>query len=127
VFGSSCVKIKVEGSMKRKIVTLFKDLCCSVCNADFTEDSVQIMREENAQDEEMIVFKLACQECGKSFGVAFLGISDLELKDYSDDDVVLHMADGPSPISADEVLDAHKFIKKLDKNWQKFISDLDEN
>ena len=113
--------------MKRKIVTLFKDLCCSVCKSEFDEDSVQIMREENSQDEEMIVFRLACQECGKSFGVAFLGISDFELKDYSDEDIVLHMDDVPQPISADEVLDAHKFIKKLDKNWQKFISTIGED
>lgn len=110
--------------MKRKIITLFKDLCCSVCKSDFDEKSVQIMREENTKGEEMIVFRLACQECGKSFGVAFLGISDFELKDYSDEDEVLHMQKDAAPISADEVLDAHKFIKQIDKNWQKFVNDL---
>lgn len=112
--------------MKRKIVTLFKDLCCSSCKADFTEDSVHIMREEKTPDEEMIVFRLACQECGKSFGVAFLGISDFELKNYSEDDLILKVQDTPDPISTDEVLDAHKFIKKLDSDWQKYLSDLDD-
>lgn len=113
--------------MKRKVATLFKELCCSVCKADFNEDSVIIMREEKTPDEEMIVIRIICQKCGKSFGVAFLGISDFELKDRSDKDLVLQVQDGPSPITADEVLDAHKFIKKLDKNWQKFISELDND
>lgn len=112
--------------MKRKIATLFKDLCCSACKADFDEKSVFIMREENKPEEEMIVFKLVCQECGKSFGVAFLGISDIELKNYLDDDLVLHVQEGASPISTDEVLDAHKFIKEFDENWKKFISESED-
>lgn len=112
--------------MKRKIATLFKDLCCSVCKADFDEKSVVVMREEKNPDEEMLVFRLTCQKCGKSFGVAFLGISDIELKNYSDDDLVLHVQEGAAPISTDEVLDAHKFIKEFDENWKKFITDSDE-
>lgn len=112
--------------MKRKIATLFKDLCCSACKSDFGEDSVDIMREEKTPEEEMIVFRLACQNCGKSFGVAFLGISDLNLKNYTEDDLSLKIQEGDAPISSDDVLDAHKFIKKLDKNWQKFISDLND-
>ena len=112
--------------MKRKIATLFKELCCSACKSDFDEKSISIMREEKTEDEEMIVLRLTCQQCGKSFGVAFLGISDFELKDYSDDELTLHVQEGANPISTDDVLDAHKFIKKLDKNWQKFIADLQE-
>lgn len=109
--------------MKRKIATLFKDLCCSACKADFDESSVIVMREEKNPEEEMLVFRLSCQKCGKSFGVAFLGISDLELKNYSEDDLVLHIQEGAAPISTDEVLDAHKFIKEFDNNWKKFITD----
>lgn len=112
--------------MKRKITTLFKELCCSACRADFDEKSVNIMRQEKTEGEEMIVLKLACQSCGKSFGVAFLGISDFELKNYTEDDLALVVQDGPTPITADEVLDAHKFIKKLDKDWTKFIDDMDK-
>lgn len=112
--------------MERKLATLFKDLCCSVCKADFDEKSVVTMREEKNTDGEMIVFKLNCQKCGKSFGVAFLGVSNVELKNYSDDDLVLHVQEGAAPISADEVLDAHKFIKEFDENWKKFISDSED-
>lgn len=112
--------------MKRKIATLFKELCCSACNADFDESSVKIMREENTKDEEMLVFRLVCPNCGKSFGVAFLGLSDLNLKNYDNEDLTLHVQDGANPINTDDVLDAHKFIKKLDKDWQKFIAHLDD-
>lgn len=114
--------------MKRKIAALFKDLCCSVCKSDFDEKSVIIMRQEKKEDEEMIVLRLVCQKCGKSFGVAFLGISDLDLKNYkeiSEEELALKVQVGAKPISTDDVLDAHKFIKKLDKNWQKFIADLE--
>ena len=119
--------MKVEGFMKRKISVLFKELCCSVCKSDFGEDSVEIMREEKTQGEELIVLRLICQNCGKSFGVAFLGISDFELKNYSEEDMALEVQVGGEPITEDEVLDAHKFIKKLDKDWKKFISDMDVN
>lgn len=110
--------------MKRKVATLFKELCCSACKSDFTEESVTVMRKEDSPDDEMLVLRLVCQNCGKSFGVAFLGISDLELKDYSEDDLALKIPTGAEPINSDDVLNAHKFIKQLDKNWQKFISDL---
>lgn len=113
--------------MKRKVATLFKELCCSKCSADFDEKSVIIMREEQDEEGEMLVVRIVCQKCGKGFGVAFLGISDLKLKNYPDDDLTLHMQDGANPITTDDVLDAHKFIKKLDSDWQKFISDLDED
>lgn len=113
--------------MKRKVTTLFKELCCSVCKSDFTEESVIIMREEKTPEEEMIVFRLVCQKCGKSFGVAFLGISDFELKNYSEEDFVMHFKEETDPINTDDVLDAHKFIKKLDKDWQKYIDKLETN
>ena len=113
--------------MERKIATLFKELCCSVCKADFNEASVTIMRKETTPQEEMIIFKLSCPKCGKSFGVSFLGISDFELKNYSEDDLVLKVQKGVDPISEDDVLNAHKFIKELDKDWQKFISGFNDN
>jgi hypothetical protein len=113
--------------MKRKISILFKELCCSVCKSDFDENSILIMREEKNKNEEMIVLKLICPTCGKNFGVAFLGMSDLKLKNHSDEDFILKVQGGANPINSDDVLDAHKFIKKLDKDWQKFISGLNNN
>ncbi len=110
--------------MKRKIATLFKELCCSDCKSDFDENSILIMREEKDSEEEMLVFRLVCQKCGKSFGVAFLGISDFELKNYKEDDLALLFQKGADPINTDDVIDAHRFIRRLDKNWQKFIDNL---
>lgn len=111
---------------KRKIATLFKELCCSVCKSDFNEESIDIMREEKNPEEEMFVLRLSCQNCGKSFGVAFLGISDFELKNYTEDDLTLRINESSDPISTDDVLDAHKFIKNMDKNWRKLIDDLNK-
>lgn len=110
--------------MKRKVATLFKELCCSQCKEDFDENSVVIMREED----EMIVLKMVCQHCKKSFGVAFLGISDFDLKNYppSEEDLVLCPKENVGPISEDDVLDAHRFIKDLDVNWLKFINELNK-
>lgn len=108
--------------MKRKIATLFKELCCSRCKSDFDEKSVQIMREED----EMIVVRITCNECGKGFGVAFLGISDFDLKNYSEEDLALKVQDTPKPIDEDDVLDAHKFIQDLDLNWRKFVDNMDK-
>lgn len=108
--------------MKRKLAVLFKELCCSQCRADFDDESFKIMREEDS----MLVLKVICQECSKSFGVAFLGIADLNLKNYDEDDLVLKVQGEPEPISENDVLDAHKFIKDLDENWKKFIEKLDE-
>lgn len=101
--------------MKKKFSTLFKNLCCSQCKADFDENSVQIVREED----QMMVIRLVCEHCGKSFGVAFVGISDIELKD--DKDMALEIKEGCAPIGVDDVLDAHKFIKNLDENWSKHL------
>ena len=84
------------------------------------------MREEDS----MLVFKLTCEKCGKTFGVAFLGISDLDLKNYdgepAEKDLVLEVQDGPAPIDADDVLDAHRFIKDLEDGWKKFLDDTKE-
>lgn len=104
---------------KLKIEKLFADLCCSECKSDFTEDSIQILREEQG----LFVIQIVCAKCNKSFGLAFLGLESIDLKstDVSDEAIKLQIQDGPDPISMDEVIDAHKFIQNLDKDWQKHI------
>ncbi len=97
--------------MKKKIKVLFDNLCCSQCKASFDEDSIQIKREE----EGLLVTHLVCQHCGKSFGVAFLGLNSIEVKEP------LEVQDGPEPINYDDVIDAHRFIKNLDEHWQDFL------
>ena len=65
--------------MKRKLSLLFKNLCCSICKHEFDEDSFVIKRDEQG----LLVTTLQCQNCGKNYGVAFLGFSDINVKDTS--------------------------------------------
>ena len=82
--------------MKKKIKKLFSNLCCSHCKNGFDED---------------------CKYCGKDFGVAFLGINNVDVKSYEP----LEIQEGPEPITYDDVIDAHRFIKTLDADWQKHL------
>lgn len=97
--------------MKRKLQALFSNLCCSVCKAGFNEDSIIIKREEPG----LTVTSLVCKNCGKNFGVAFLGFSNIDVKNNAD--LALEVQEGPEPISYDDVIEAHRFIKNLDEHW----------
>ncbi len=101
--------------MKKKIKQLFNNLCCSVCHQGFDEDSIEIKRDEAG----LLVVHLTCQHCGKSFGVAFLGLTDITLK--NPDDMALNVVEGPDAINYDDVIDAHRFIQNLDSDWQKYL------
>lgn len=103
---------------KSELKKLFSGLCCSVCKHDFDENSFIIKREEK----NLLVLQIVCHECGKSFGLAFLGTGAVTLKDESTE-TELEIQDCPLPISYDDVLDAHKFIDKLEKDWTKYIPD----
>lgn len=98
--------------MKKKIKKLFENLCCSKCKTGFDEDSIEIMRAEKG----LMVTHLTCKTCGQSFGVAFLGLDSFEIKDSA-----AEVANGPKPITFDDVLDAHKFIQDLDEKWQQYL------
>ena len=105
---------------KSKFKKLLSGMCCSVCGRDFDEDSVTVLRggEENNSDG-LFVLKIRCAECGKSFGIAFLGTGEESIKD----DDPLEFKPCPAPVSYDDVLDAHNFIDKLEKDWTKYIPD----
>ena len=97
--------------MKKKLKVLFDNLCCSQCKAGFDDESIVIKREEDG----LLVTHLECKHCGKSFGVAFLGLNGIDVKEP------LEVQDGPEPINYDDVIDAHRFIKNLDEHWQDFL------
>ena len=98
---------------KTTLRKLFSELCCSVCKHDFNEDSINIKREEK----DLLVLQVVCQNCGKSFGLAFLGTNSVAEKE----DDAFQMVDCPLPISYDDVLNAHEFIDNLEKDWSKYI------
>lgn len=75
------------------------------------------MRKEN----ELYVVQITCKKCGKTFGTAFFGHCSVKEKEVSDSDMALEIQEGPPAICLDDVLDAHKFIKSLEDDWQKYI------
>ena len=97
--------------MEKKLKVLFDNLCCSICKSGFDEDSFEIKRQEDG----LLVTHLVCKRCGKDFGVAFLGLSDIEVKEP------LEVQEGPDPIGYDDVIDAHRFIQNLDEHWQDYL------
>lgn len=103
--------------MDNKIDVMFKNMCCSVCKADFDENSIKILRKEDA----MFVVNLHCNNCGKDFGVAFLGAKDINASFFDREKTPLRMIEDLPPISKDDVLDTHKFIKNLDEHWSKYL------
>lgn len=98
--------------MEKKLQILFSNLCCSHCKCGFDENSIEIKRQEKG----LMVTHLVCRNCGKSFGVAFVGLSNIEVK--NDNVLPLEIQEGPAPISYDDVIEAHRFIKNLDEHWQ---------
>lgn len=100
-----------------KLKKLFSGMCCSECRHDFEEGSFFIKREEK----NLLVLQVVCTECGKSFGLAFLGTGSVSVKE--NDDSPFEFQPCPMPISYDDVLDAHHFIDKLEKDWNKYIPD----
>ena len=103
--------------MDNKLNVMFKNLCCSRCKSDFGEESIEVLRQEEA----MLVIRLNCIHCGKTFGVAFLGVEDLSVKDFEEEKTELRMLEDLPPISKDDVLNEHKFIKNLDEHWTKYL------
>ena len=51
-----------------------------------------------------------------------MGTGALSIKEEKEDEA-LEIQDCPLPISYDDVLDAHHFIDKLEKDWTKYIPD----
>lgn len=103
---------------KSKFTKLFSGLCCSVCKHDFDNDAIYVKREEKS----LLVLQIICPDCGKSFGLALLGTGAISVKEEQEDDALV-IQDCPQPITYDDVLDAHHFIDKLEKDWTKYIPD----
>ena len=106
--------------MKKNIDKLFSNLCCSSCGADFTANSIKILREED----DFSVLQIVCSKCEKSFGIAFLGENNLAVKTnkaINSEDLAFELQDGPDAVGYDDVINAHRFIKNLGADWQKHL------
>lgn len=94
----------MECFTQRDIKTMFSGLCCAKCKNDFDINSIEVV--ENRGD--IFHCKLTCEKCGMNYGDIILNY-DRKSKKHSE----LQALDGPPPITADDVLDAHIFIKKM--------------
>ena len=100
---------------KSRLKKLLSGMCCSECRHDFEEESITVLRAEDG----LLVLRISCLNCGKGFGIALFGTGIESAKD----DTPLEFQPCPMPISYDDVLDAHNFFDKLEKDWNKYIPD----
>lgn len=97
--------------MRKNYKILLSNLCCSVCKSEFDENSFSIIREENG----LLTINLVCKKCGKDFGTGLIRLKKTKK------DEAFTVVEGAKPITYDDVIDAHKFIKDLDKDWGKYF------
>ena len=89
---------------KNDFKQLFSNLCCSQCKNDFIIKGLNVI--ELSSD--IIIANLSCSFCGKDFGKIILNYNK-KSKNHSS----LEVIEGPPPITSDDVINAHKFIKNL--------------
>lgn len=87
---------------KKDIKTLFSGLCCSRCKNEFTIDSLKILE----RDCDILLCSLSCEKCGKDFGEVVFNFNRKSHKHTP-----MNVIEGPPPISYDDVIDAHRFIR----------------
>lgn len=88
---------------QKDIKTLFSGLCCSYCKNEFTKNSIKILENES----DILLCNLVCERCGKDFGNVIFNFNR-KAKQHDE----LEILEGPPPISYDDVIEAHRFIRK---------------
>ncbi len=86
----------------KDVKALLANLCCSQCKNEFSINSIKFLE----QDCDILLCSLSCEKCGKDFGEVVFNFNR-----KADKHLPLEIVDGPEPISYDDVIDAHKFIK----------------
>ena len=81
---------------------IFANLCCSKCRNDFEIEDLKIIERQGG----LMICNLVCQKCGKDFGKVIFNYNQ-SVAYHSP----LKVIEGPPPIDADDVIDAHIFIK----------------
>ena len=87
---------------QKDIKTLLSNLCCSKCRNDFDIDSIKVIE----SDKDIMICNLHCLKCDKDFGEIIFNYNK-----KSRIHTPLEVIEGPLPISTDDVIDAHNFIK----------------
>ena len=89
---------------QKDIKTLFSGLCCSQCKNEFNDNSIKILE----RDCDILLCSLSCEKCGKDFGEVVFNFNR-----KSDCHLPLRIVEGPPPIDFDDVIEAHRFIRKM--------------
>ncbi len=88
---------------QKDIKTLFSGLCCSHCKNEFTKNSIKVLE----KDGDILLCNLVCEKCGKDFGNVVFNFNR-----KAENHTPLEILEGPPPISYDDVIEAHRFIRK---------------
>jgi hypothetical protein len=103
------------------IQNFFTRMRCNFCSHSFSPEDIQLIR----QDEGVYIVNVYCNHCRTQNGVAMVGVEvpsgagmfpDPELTDEE----LIRLAEF-SPITDDDVLDAHTFFSELDSDWMRLI------
>ena len=88
---------------QKDIKSLFAKLCCSRCKNEFSINSIKILE----QDCDIMLCSLSCEKCGKDFGEVVFNFNRKSNQHFP-----LVIVEGTPPISSDDVIEAHRFIKE---------------
>jgi hypothetical protein len=88
---------------QKDIKTMFSNLCCSRCKNEFSKNSIKIIE----GDCDILICSLSCEFCHKDFGTVILNYNR-----KSKQHTPLKIIEGSPPIDYDDVIDAHRFIRK---------------
>jgi len=107
----------------------FSNIRCSQCHNLFDEDSISIVRNEN----NYTVIRITCHKCEKNIGIALLGIdkdsikSSMEkLNEKKGNNSQIEVNRENTPITYDDVIDAHNFFFGLGEDWLKYLPEKDK-
>ncbi len=88
---------------EKDVKILFENLCCSRCKNEFTLSSIKEIKREG----DILICNLLCEKCFKDFGEVVINFNR-----KSKSHLPLEIVEGADPISIDDVIKAHKFIKE---------------
>jgi hypothetical protein len=114
---------KFQGGSFQAIQEYFQQKSCRNCASHFAAEGIQLLRQEPG----VLVVRITCQTCGHPLGVAIVGTnpaSQGRVKQELPLDWTRRDADRlaqHSPITFDDVLNAHHFIHALGADWQKHL------
>lgn len=108
----------------RLIQEHFSNLNCPNCDSNFSQDGIKLLKKEN----DFWIVKIFCNTCNTLAGIAIVGIEHLEINGSKKEIKNIELTDndikkfsGKPPITTDDVIEAHNFIKNLGSDWMKYL------